>query len=253
MDIQFIGTGSAFCDKKYNWNSSAIITHNNKHLLFDCGVDTRHALSDVNKSYKDIDAVYISHLHADHIGGLEWLAISTYFDPECKKPILYCEDRHVKRLWDESLKGGLSTISNKLDDFFDVQYLYPYREFVWNEINMNITKCKHISSDFENVYSYGLMIKTPNNKKIWITSDIIFDSSLKWYDEADIIYHDCETGYKSGVHSHYDDLKTLPIYIKNKIRLYHFQDNVIIDNMINNSKDNDFFCFVERGVIHSYA
>ena len=23
--------------------------------------------------YADIDAVYISHLHADHVGGLEWL------------------------------------------------------------------------------------------------------------------------------------------------------------------------------------
>lgn len=41
---------------------------------------------------------------------------------------------------------------------------------------------------------------------------------------ADVIYHDCETSpFKSGVHAHYNDLKTLPSATKAKMWLYHYQ------------------------------
>ena len=45
-------------------------------LLIDCGTDARHSLHELGLSYKDIEHVYISHLHADHAGGLEWLGFS---------------------------------------------------------------------------------------------------------------------------------------------------------------------------------
>ena len=61
MNILFIGTGSAFTTK--NWNTNFIVEKNNKRLLLDCGGDVRHALNDHRLSYKDIDAIYISHLH----------------------------------------------------------------------------------------------------------------------------------------------------------------------------------------------
>ena len=43
---------------------------------------------------------------------------------------------------------------------------------------------------------------------------------------ADIIFHDCETlPFKSGVHAHYEDLKTLDDKTRKKMWLYHYQDN----------------------------
>jgi hypothetical protein len=42
------------------------------------------------------------------------------------------------------------------------------------------------------------------------------------YDKADLIFHDCETGYKSGVHAHYSDLRGLDAHTKNKMWLYHY-------------------------------
>jgi ribonuclease BN (tRNA processing enzyme) len=82
MELVALGTGSAFTLKNFQSN---YLLKGEKNLLIDCGGDIRFSLKEQNMSYKDIDAVYISHLHADHQGGLEYLAFCSYFDPSKKK------------------------------------------------------------------------------------------------------------------------------------------------------------------------
>ncbi len=50
-------------------------------LLIDAGGDIRHSLKAIGLSSNDIDGVYISHPHSDHIGGIEYLALTTFFNP----------------------------------------------------------------------------------------------------------------------------------------------------------------------------
>lgn len=50
-------------------------------LLLDAGADLRHSLKGVGLGASDIDGIYISHPHSDHIGGIEFLALSTLFNP----------------------------------------------------------------------------------------------------------------------------------------------------------------------------
>ncbi len=50
-------------------------------LLIDAGSDLRHALKSMELSSADIDGIYISHPHNDHIGGMEYLALTSFFNP----------------------------------------------------------------------------------------------------------------------------------------------------------------------------
>lgn len=71
MKLVFLGSGSAFTMQ--NRQSNMIIELNGRKLLIDVGSDIRFSLKLMGYNFKDIDEVYLSHLHADHIGGLEWL------------------------------------------------------------------------------------------------------------------------------------------------------------------------------------
>jgi len=136
MELVFLGTGSAFTLDNYQSNMILEVSddESKKHrMLIDCGGDSRHSIHDLGYSPLDIEAVYISHLHTDHIGGLEWFSFLTYFDKRYEfKPKLYVNEKLVRKLWQNCLQGGLGSIQNQivnLDTFYDIKLLQRNAEF----------------------------------------------------------------------------------------------------------------------------
>jgi ribonuclease BN (tRNA processing enzyme) len=252
MYLQFLGTGSAFTLK--NYQTSAILNHKGKNLLIDCGGDTRFSANECGYSFSDIDAVYISHLHGDHMGGLEWLGFTTYFTPGCKRPKLYIEQSLISDLW-SALRVGMESLQGKiatLKTYFDVIPIEVNIPFVWNEISFDTIQTQHIVSKYKFVPSFGLMWDTLCGDRVYFTTDCQYapeTAQMAYYEEATFIFHDCETLYKSGVHAHYDQLKQLPDHIKIKMYLTHYQDNIVLDyeNRSLEAVEDGFMGFVRKG------
>ena len=265
MKITFVGTGSAFTTK--NFQTNTLISRNDKNLLIDAGGDIRFSLGKLGLSYKDINALYITHLHNDHIGGCEYLAFCTYFTPNCEKITLIGNSDLIREAWNTSLKGGLKSIQGKktvLDDYFDTQMIKKNGKFFWEDIEFHIVQSVHIMDEYSIVPSFGLMMIDPDTKKkIYYTGDTQFcpNQISSFYDQADLIIHDCETTpYKSGVHANYLDLVTLPEATKKKMMLQHYQDNIIDPKMADGWKesakgagftnwDGENYGFVKQGFI----
>lgn len=240
--LTILGAGSAFTLDDYQTNYLITHEYNDEtiNMLVDCGGDARHALNKIGMGYKDITDVYISHLHNDHIGGLEWLGFAKFFDPtDTVRPRLWITADQADKLWTNALSAGMSSIQGRvttMDDFFDVRPLQINETFALGDLRMQPVQTVHIMNGFHIVPSYGLLIEndvyTGDAKVVFITTDTQFcpHQIQDFYNMADIVIHDCEMLYfpepfKSGVHSHYEDLKTLPEDTKKKIWLTHYQDN----------------------------
>ncbi|MBF0449522.1 MAG: MBL fold metallo-hydrolase [Candidatus Magnetomorum sp.] len=254
MEIQFLGTGSAFC--LHNYQSNLLIKKNDQLLLVDAGGDLRFSLNNVGYSIRDIDALYISHLHNDHIGGMEFIALFTYFDPTRLPLKLFIHQTLIKELWENALKAGLSSVQNKmltLEDYFNVHPIASDHIFEWQDILFTLIPTTHMFNGQLTILTYGLMIHDKSSgSQVFFTGDTQFypKSIQTAYDQSNIIIHDCETSvFKSGVHSHYDDIKTLDQQIKAKTYLWHYQDNVVMDFDIwqKKAQHDGFRGFVAKG------
>lgn len=255
MKITFLGVNGALEGGKGKYNSNMLVeTDKGKTLLVDAGSDLPHSLEAAGRKIEEIDAVYISHLHADHCGGLEWLGYLTYFHPELKKLPLYIHPDFEEPLWENSLKAGMEEIHGRtmtLKDYFEVKKLKPGKvNFKIDELKFGLLRMPHVE---DKVYSYGLLIENDKEKRVFITTDTSgkYDALTNLavtaqFIVSDYIFHDCTIGYTTPVHASYDDLKMLlPSTVKAKTWLYHYSSNVEKPNY----KADGFAGFVETGQV----
>lgn len=262
MKITVLGAGSAFTYDQFQ--SNFLMEFGNEKILFDAGSDIRWSLKKQNVDVNTLTGIFVSHLHADHVGGLEFLAFSRFFNPSLPKLKLYTSKYIIDDLWSNTLKGGLSTYEGKvltIDDYFDVVTIDTNETIKIISHEFTTVQMVHIMSGFKIMPTFGLMIELCKMtyadkpvKKIFITADTQYSpyQIRKFYDMADVILHDCETTpFKSHVHAHYDDLKTLDEEHKNKMWLYHYADNVLQDfeHYQDDAIKNGFKGFLEMGQV----
>jgi ribonuclease BN (tRNA processing enzyme) len=250
--MTWLGTGAAFTMN--NRQSNILLTSDSgKNLLIDAGSDVRHSLWRVDKSHLDIDGVYVSHLHADHIGGMEWLSLMTYFDPRYKEnPKLFIHESLRTRLWKNALSAGLETLQTTVADlntFYNVEPVMKNGCFNWEGTEFQLVQTVHVVSGREFENSYGLLFKI-NEKQIFITSDSQHCPAQlnDFYKMSDVIFQDCETlPFKSGVHAHYSELVSLPEEVKKKMFLYHYNDGELPD-----AEADGFLGFIKQGQVFDF-
>lgn len=250
MQLLFLGSGSAFWLKPDNYQSNILLkSKSGKNLLIDCGTDIRFSLETEGISYRNIDDIYVSHLHADHVGGLEFLGFSSRFDKGCEQPGLYISEIIEHDLWTHCLSGGMGIMDGKLctlDDYFSVHPISETEKFVWEGVEFNLVATDHVLGKKKSMRSYGLFF-TIGTQSVYLTTDTIFcpEELGKYMQNADLILHDCETSPgASGVHARFEDLLSLPAAIKSKMWLYHYDDGPLPD-----AATGGFCGFIRRGQV----
>jgi ribonuclease BN (tRNA processing enzyme) len=260
--LTFIGVGSAFAGDELGQSNMVIESSSGKKLMVDCGSRAQDMLEDAygitNATLGEVDGVYISHLHADHIGGLEWLGLCTLFNPTIGRPKLYCIGALMRELWDKSLRGGMETLQvgeATLTTFFDCHALEINNHFVWEDIRMSPVQVVHVVSGFSIRHCYGLMIEREetvgqdDHQRMFLSGDTQYapEQLFDFYGVADVIFNDCETTpFRSRVHAHYTDLVGLEDEHKNKMWLYHY-NSAITEEQAAKADEDGFAGFVKKG------
>jgi len=120
----------------------------------------------------------------------------------------------------------------------------------------------HVMSGYKIMPSFGVMLERMDQthpelkliNKVYITADTQYSpyQIRDFYAQADLILEDCETSaFKSHVHAHYEDLKTLEPEFKNKMWLYHYNDQplgcVNFEAMQQIAKNDGFLGYLVAG------
>jgi glyoxylase-like metal-dependent hydrolase (beta-lactamase superfamily II) len=236
MKLTFLGSGSFFAGPK-NYHSNILLETDKGHrLLLDCGSDARFSLAENGYKPTDVHGVYISHLHDDHCGGLEWFGYARYFVENRKRPELIFHESLQTDLWEHRLAVSMEALTEEVGTLKTYFRPYPVQKgFSFDGIHFRIVPVVHVVNHLVgHMMSYGLFI-TVNGVKVYWTSDMaypnipleegVWDYEKHWqnYVDADFIFHDCETVNASDVHPHYTLLNSFPPEIKRKMWLYHTQ------------------------------
>ncbi|MFQ5671797.1 MAG: MBL fold metallo-hydrolase [Nitrospinales bacterium] len=238
LRIIFIGVGSAFA--KRNRQSNILIIQGDHHILVDCGTQGPLALDDLGLDVLQVRCYLPTHSHADHIGGLEEVALTNrYIAHNNGKPQMIILHDYQDLLWTKSLSGGAEFCEAnhgkylQLSDFFDILRPYPVqvkgRKF-WvykhGPIEIMIMKTRHAPGSALNIDESQWCCGVFVNRRVWISGDTMFDAEYptRFAQDAEVMFHDTQM-FVGGVHASYSELTTLPPEIRAKMYLYHYDDN----------------------------
>ncbi|MEX0739806.1 MAG: MBL fold metallo-hydrolase [Pseudohongiella sp.] len=210
--------GCGHSESLEHFNNNAAVLSEAGNLLIDCGHTVKHALYAQDLSISDIDAIYISHVHGDHVFGLERVAYEALF--KYKKRIkLFFHHSLYRELWHETLKGSLGLLGEgpaALEDYFEV-YQLDRLEFEIFGNYYQLLPVKHTPGK----PAFGLLI---NNDILYTTDTTAIPELIECLDFR-VGFHDVTFTAENPVHATLESLlKWYPSSIRQKLYLMSYED-----------------------------
>lgn len=94
-ELLMIGTSDAF-GAGGRRQSAYLLRSTEGSLLVDCGQTTLSGLSALGVARDEIDAIAVSHFHADHFGGIPLFVLATLYQDARKRPLVIAGPRGIE-------------------------------------------------------------------------------------------------------------------------------------------------------------
>ena len=220
MNLLALGVGDAF-SARY-WSTCAVVESDGRRLLVDCPHPIRRVLAGGGLDVADLDAVVITHCHADHCSGLEGLLFFARFVLG-RKVTLAAHPEVLADLWGGHLRAGMHRLicadDHHPEDLAleDYAHLVPLDERHPVEVGGFRVSCRRT---IHHVPTFALRIAGGGRTLGW-SADTAFDEGLVgWLAEADRLVHETNL----GAHTPYERLLALPEEVRRRMWLVHYPD-----------------------------
>jgi ribonuclease BN (tRNA processing enzyme) len=230
LAVRVVGVGDAFTAQYFN--ASIVIECDDTRLLVDAPPALARALRALGDrggpamSLDDVDHVLITHLHGDHVGGLEQLLYWRRF--VTKRPCtVHAIPAVLADLWHGRLRAGMdrllatdgSSQSLTLEDYATLAPLDPHATML-GPLRIEWRPTIH------HIPTSALRV-TADGRAFGYSADTAFDPTLiEWLAESDLFFHETNL----GVHTPLASLVGLHESVRARMRLIHYPDFHDVDS-----------------------
>jgi len=193
MKLTLLGTGCPKVDFN-RFGPSNIISTNKSNILVDCGSGVTQRLDQAKISLKNIDALFLTHLHSDHVIDLYQLIISSWHSYRTKPWKIYGPmgtKKFVKKImmaWQDERLLRIEYEQRSSVKAFDIK-VKEFRKY--GKIKIKDQVIEYFEVDHKPVkYAYGFNFYN-NNKKLTISGDTKpCENLLKYGQKTDLLLHE---------------------------------------------------------------
>ena len=244
LDITFLGTGGAFTDFRVNYQNNALVHTSAGPVLIDCGGTACQAMMELGIDTGSLAGVIVTHVHGDHVGGLEQLIWHRYYlgpgGPHFRTtPIAAAPD--VMEDVQQLLEPQIRWFTQSSGEVGDRGWLHLVDAWAWRggargdgagsdaqiveigDVLFSLHATPHVSSGHDGKPCYGVRARR-GDAELYFTSDTEFRPEIgELFPDAQAIFHDCAfyPEFKGSVHTHYSQLVTLPQATRARVVLMH--------------------------------
>ena len=193
MELILLGTGCPKVDYKRFGPSNLVKTKNTK-ILFDCGSGVTQRLDEAKISSADIDALFLTHLHSDHVVDLYQLIISSWHSYR-EKPWKIYGPKGTKKFVNFLMTTWKDERSQRIK-YEERNSIKAFKIIVKEFNSFGSLKVKDLSVNYFEVdhkpvkFAYGFNI-FHKNKKLTISGDTKpCENIMKYGQKADVLLHE---------------------------------------------------------------
>lgn len=213
LALRFLGVGGAQAPEL--GSACGVIERDGEPLLMiDCGPE---ALSAYLARYGTPPrAIYITHTHMDHVGGLERLFYKAYFDPALRGQIRLYAHAALVPLLQARVADYPEVLAEGGANFWDAFALVPLsRGFWWDGLWFDVFATRHHAPGT----SFGLSLA---GSVVWTGDTRPVPEMLGVYAaHGELVAHDCSV-VGNPSHTGLDDLFEYPMDLRERLMLYHY-------------------------------
>jgi ribonuclease BN (tRNA processing enzyme) len=251
LDFIPLGVGDAF--SRLYYSSCLALQAEGSWLLVDCPHPIRKMMHEagtaagVRLDIERFETVVLTHLHADHVSGLEGYAYFSYFHLG-RRASVHAHPRVLEHLWPGHLVAGMGGLmdtatavpaagaatpgaasgtgpggggqaaprARRFEDYFAPGLLDLAGPTAIGPFSIECRLTTH------HIPTTALRIRA-GDRALAYSADTAYDPALvAWLAEADLVLH--ETG--RGVHTPHEQLAELPADLRRRMRLIHYPDDL---------------------------